>query len=423
MDGRAASLTVTDKLPHLLEAGIKPIVLSAITGQKDNRFPHYQLLPWGPSGFRFDFRHFIARKFGRGLFYKLITPFVSIALLPFSGLERLLIGLSSQSSWTWPAALKGILLVKAGKVDMIYSTAGAWSASYAAWWIKKCTGTSWIAEIHDPMIIRDHPQDDGSDPRKSRDKNFLQKLEHLICRDADHIWWFTDGALDYAKRRNPLLADKGFVLLPGAEPPGCHEAFPEQHKYSDKLLIGHFGSIATDRSLAPVLEAMKIFFQSYPDAEPIIRIQVYGSDLDSFSKEAMERLSLHHLVQAKGRIEHDPITGKSGRARIMEIMRKMDILLLLHGNYEWCAEYIPSKLYDYFWTTRPIWGITHRNPHLDEILDKRHAYLSHTLNQETILKTLEVIWSDWQKKQLRVVAFDPVSPKDAVDTIFKRIKS
>ena len=35
MDGRAASLTITDKIPYFLEAGVQPIVLSAITGVKD----------------------------------------------------------------------------------------------------------------------------------------------------------------------------------------------------------------------------------------------------------------------------------------------------------------------------------------------------------------------------------------------------
>lgn len=44
MDGRAASLTITDKLPYFLEAGVQPIVFSAITGIKDRRFPHYQFI-------------------------------------------------------------------------------------------------------------------------------------------------------------------------------------------------------------------------------------------------------------------------------------------------------------------------------------------------------------------------------------------
>ena len=67
MDGRAASQTITDKIPYLLNAGIEPIVFSAITGIQDQRFPHYQYLAWGPAAFRFDFRHWVANKYGRGI--------------------------------------------------------------------------------------------------------------------------------------------------------------------------------------------------------------------------------------------------------------------------------------------------------------------------------------------------------------------
>ncbi len=421
MDGRAASLTVTDKIPYLMELGVEPIVISAITGDKDQRFPHFQLMPWGPSGFRFDFRHYIARKYGRGIFYKVITPLVSFLLLPFTILERALIGLSSQSSWTLPAALKGIQLVRQGKVDIVYSAASAWSASYAAWWIKKITGVKWIAEIHDPMVIRDDPEDDGIAPRKTRDKRFQQKLEHLICKDADLAWWFTDGALKYAALRNPILGEKGFVLFPGAEPPGCHFALPPEHRYCEELILGHFGSIADDRSLAPLLEAMKLFFNERPEAEGTLRIHMYGSALDVNSKEAMSRLQLEKNVVSQGRLENDPITGKSGRERIMQTMRQVDVLLLLHGDYEWCAEYIPSKTYDYFWSSRPIWGVTNRNPQLDEILLSRQAYLSHTLEPDTILETLRIIWEHWKEKQLPYQPFRPVNPKDAVHLMIEKL--
>jgi hypothetical protein len=45
------------------------------------------------------------------------------------------------------------------------------------------------------MVIRDNPKDQGFTPRKSKDAKFLQKLEGLICRDADHVWWFTHFCL------------------------------------------------------------------------------------------------------------------------------------------------------------------------------------------------------------------------------------
>ena len=423
MDGRAASLTVTDKIPYLLEAGIEPIVLSAITGEKDTRFPHYQLLPWGPAGLRFDFRHYVATKYGRGLIYKILTPLVSTLLLPFTALEKLLIGLSSQSSWSFAAAHQGEKIIKKEDVELIYSSGGAWSAHYAAYLIKKTTGKKWIAEIHDPMVIRDDPQDNGIAPRKTKDKRFLQRLERIICRDADQVWWFTQGALDYAKLRHPVLGDKGFVVLPGAMPPGCNEPLPKSHPYQPKLHIAHFGSLANDRSLAPVLAALAPFLESNPDIKSQLQIDVYGAALDEASEEAIKQYHFEDIVCSHGRIENDPITGKSGRERVMEIMRAADVLLLLHGDYEWCAEYIPSKSYDYFWSGRPIWGITNRNAYFDEMLSKQGAYISHTLEAVSIAQVFEQILQDWQDHRLPTKVMTTVTPKDAVETILKRLTS
>ena len=61
MDGRAASHTITDKIPHLISQGIEPIVLSAVTGRHDEVVEHHQLLPVSPAGLRFDIRYILRR--------------------------------------------------------------------------------------------------------------------------------------------------------------------------------------------------------------------------------------------------------------------------------------------------------------------------------------------------------------------------
>jgi hypothetical protein len=43
MDGRAASQTITDKLPHLEKAGIELVILSGVSGRHDAHFEHHQL--------------------------------------------------------------------------------------------------------------------------------------------------------------------------------------------------------------------------------------------------------------------------------------------------------------------------------------------------------------------------------------------
>jgi hypothetical protein len=102
-------------------------------------------------------------------------------------------------------------------------------------------------------------------------------------------------------------------------------------------------------------------------------------------------------------------------------MQAADVLILLHGNDEWCAEYIPSKLYDYLWTGRPIWGITHRNPQLDQMLLDRDAYLSPQSDVKAVELTLERIWLDWKNQQLVESKWLPVSVNQAVNQILSKV--
>lgn len=424
MDGRASSQTITDKIPYFLESGVEPIVFSAITGIKDQRFPHYQFLAWGPAAFRFDFRHWIANKYGRGFTYKLLTRTVSILLVPLIGLEKLILGYSSQWSWAMPAFIHGLRLIRANKVDLIYSTGGAWSAHLAGLWLKKWTGLPLIVEVHDPLVIRKSPDDQGFEKPKNRDAQFRQQLEKRICRDSDLVWWFTDGALHYAKVRNPNLNTTnnahGFMVLPGAEPPGGL-ASKKVHVYSDCLNLCHFGSLANDRSLSIILKALIPLISKYPEAKERIRIHAYGAPLDPLTTEAIKSFGFEKVLQAHGRLEKDPHSGKSGRERVIEKMQSADVLILLHGNDEWCAEYIPSKFYEYLWTGRPIWGITHRNSQLDRMLEDQGAYLSHEEDEIGIGIALERIWLDWQAKQLIEPKWGPIGVDQAAYKILHEI--
>ncbi len=425
MDGRAASLTITDKIPYFLDAGVQPIVFSAITGLKDERFEHRQFIAWGPSGFRFDFRHWVANQYGRGWFYKLTTRTVSILLAPLIAIEKLCLGYSSQWSWALPAFLHGYRLIRAGKVDVVLSVGSAWSAHLAGVWLKKATGIELISEVHDPLVIRKNPNDQGFEKPKNRDARFRHYLENQLTRFSDKVWWFTDGALHYAKVRNPNLNTSnnahGFVVTPGAHPPGSLSA-NQAHQYSNQLNLCHFGSLANDRSLSTILKALVPLFKKYPEARDYIRVHAYGAALDSLSVEAVKQLDFEDVLLAHGRLEIDPTTGKTGRQRVAEKMQEADVLILLHGNDEWCAEYIPSKFYDYLWTGRPIWGITHRNPQLDQMLLDRGAYLSAEGDSEGISMALERIWLDWQSKRLIEPLWNPIGVDQAVNTILTQVQ-
>jgi len=170
------------------------------------------------------------------------------------------------------------------------------------------------------------------------------------------------------------------------------------------------------------LVALDLLFKKYPEARDSIRIHAYGAPLDALTVAAVKQFNFQDVLLAHGRLEKDPETGKSGREQVVSKMQAADVLILLHGNDEWCAEYIPSKFYEYLWMGRPIWGITHRNPQLDRMLLDRGSYLSADGDNQSIAMALERIWLDWRRQSLIKPAWNPIGVDQAVNTILANVK-
>ena len=410
MDGRAASLTITDKLKYLTERGIKFTVLSGVSGSHDKRFEHLQLLPWGPSGLRFDLRHVVAMKFGRGVIYRIVGLVTSIVLSPLVVLERLSFGLQSQSSWVLPAVVRSLWLIHKYRPTVIYTTGGAYSAHHAGYWLKKLTGIKWIAEIHDPMVV--------ASGKKARNERFMAKLEGYICRNADLVWWFTEGALGSARKRYPELGRRGVVILPGVEPFSTHA----DYQRGSQMIIGHFGSLSSTRSLYPVVKAIATLLEKQPEIRSQVRIHVYGGNIDSLAKKEIDRRKLGDVFVGFGRLEKSEITGKSGREQVVDLMHQVDCLLMVHGALEDCREYIPSKVYEYFWASRPIIALTYQNPQLDRMMKERNNYVAPYDSGDQIVELLAKAYADWDADQLPQTTVPAIGTKQAVDAILNELK-
>ncbi len=358
MDGRAASQTITDKLPHLQSAGIEVVVLSGVSGSHDTQVEHHQLWPLGPAGFRFELRHVLRKRLGCGFVYRLCMTIASIFLLPWMLIEKLVRPVESSWSWWLSAYLKGRHLARKKPFDLIYSTGGAFAAHMAGYALKHATGTCWLAEVHDPMVMP------GKIPTTAQEK-MQAKVEGQICADADVAIWFTNQALASARQRHPQLGNRGKMMLPGIDNP--FQTLPP-YIPGKKFVIGHFGSLSPTRHLGPIVGALETLFGQRPELMDVVELHVYGGPLDSVSVTRLSHSHVKPCLRHFGRIEADPLTGCSGRQTILNRMRTVDILLLLHGEDPICSEYIPSKLYEYLWAKRPILAVVHNNPQMAAIL-------------------------------------------------------
>jgi len=361
MDGRAASHTITDKIAHLRALGVRPVVVSAVTGRRDAQLEHHQVLPLSPSALRFDLRHVLRARLGHGLAYNAVLGAISLLLLPFYLLEKLFVRLEPHWSWGGSAYLRAAKLIRRERPAVLYSTGGANSAHWAGYRLARRFNLPWIAEIHDPMVGA------GATGMAAR---FAERLEARICERADVAIWFTEGALAAAKARHPGLGDRGHAMIPGADAP---EAARVPYRRGEHFVIGHFGSLSTTRHLGVFVEGLRRLFEKEPALAQAVRLEIYGAQPDPISREALRTLPAG-VVDLKGRLERDPLTGESGRDRVLKRMNAVDCLLLLHGTEPYCAEYIPSKIYEYLWTQRPILALVWRNPQMSRMLTQ----LGHT---------------------------------------------
>ncbi|WP_155320240.1 glycosyltransferase [Desulfosarcina alkanivorans] len=389
MDGRAASHTITDRLPMMMGKGITPVVISAPTGREDHRFPHYQIFSPAPSGFLFEMRHVIANKTDarpRQRFFKVL---VALPLLPFLLLEKLFINLDSHWSWFLSAAIRGRRAVREHHPALVYSTAGPTSTHVAGFLVSRWCGLPWLAEIHDPLIM-------AGQKRRYQRYRFHRWLEQLIFRHADAVVYFTEKALSSAAERTQTT-DKGHVIRPGADPPPIDTV---AYAKRDKLHVGYFGSLARHRNLGEFLEAMHRLRETHPSAGEKVVLDVYGADLDPVSRQVLEHNGLHDMVHLHGRLERDPETGKSGRERVFEEMHRCDLLLLIHGDSMGGDEYIPSKLYEYMLTNRPVFGIVLEGSELDTMLTACGHLSLRKGDSRAIATALKKLFEQWRETGL-----------------------
>lgn len=390
MDGRAASQTITDRIPLLMAKGIIPVVVSAPTGYQDQRFPHYRSFSPTPSCFLFEVRHVITQKTKSRWLQQTLKALLTIVLLPLYIPEKILIHLDSQWSWFISASWRGYSLIQKYSPPLLYTTAGPPTTHLAGYFLHKITGLPWLAELHDPLVI-------DSLPEKGQRGAFNRWLEKTICQNASAVIFFTETALTNACQRNPEIENKGYILRPGAAPPDFSSIY---YQKKDRIHFGHFGSLASTRNLGILIKALAELIRQNPSWHELISLDIYGSDLDPVSEEHLKRYPLHGILKRHGRLEFDPNTKKSGRQRVMEAMCQSDILLIVHGVDAVCDEYIPSKLYEYLLTRRPILGLAGQDTELEKILKSTDNCYCVPQEIEMTKKIMTKIVLRWQEHGL-----------------------
>jgi glycosyltransferase involved in cell wall biosynthesis len=350
--GSACAQHIDDRLPLLAAAGITPILLTGPVGERSGRWRHYRAWSLAPSGIRFEVRHFLRRHLARRWQFKLAETLLLLPVMPFYLLEKMVINLESEWSWCLAAAVRGALLERRHRPEVLYSTGGSASAHAAALFIQRRSGVVWLAETQDPLVH------DREWQRSRMVFRLYCWLERRIAAACTAFIFLTGPALENARRRVGVPFP-GVVIHPGASP-GLFTP-PVAHVRGPHCRFAHFGTLAGSRNLLVFLRALSLLFDEQPELRQAVRVDLYGS-LDQPSRQLMAELGLADLVRDHGLIDRQEAT---------QAMQRADCLLLIQNTTFFSTETIPSKVYEYLLSGRPILGLVHDNRELTAMLVER----------------------------------------------------
>ena len=357
IEGSACSQHLDDRLPYFREQGIEPVLLTGPVGETSSRWIHFKSHSLAPSGIRFEVRHFLRRHLVKKWQFKIVETLLLLPVFPLYLLEKILINLESEWSWWFLASLRGYFLCLRLHPEVIYSTGGSASSHVAALLINRWTGIRWLAETQDPLV-HDH------DWQRSRMVlKVYTLLEKKICARADSFIFLVRAAREHARKRVQENC-RASVIYPGAVPDFFQEGL---YTKKEKCHFAHFGSLAGTRNLVVFFEGLQQVFADNNAFREQVQVDIYGS-LDGASERTMRSLGLANLVICHGLVP---------RKEAIRAMQQADCLLLIQNIIYFSCETIPSKVYEYLLSGRPILGMLYHNEELKTMLvENEHQVVS-----------------------------------------------
>lgn len=201
----------------------------------------------------------------------------------------------------------------------------------------------WITYFSDPWSEWGDVQFRKS---SARSQSVNRWLEQRVVRHADGLVFPSKELAEHFQTVHPVMQHKVVGVVPQSYDPALYPARQRTYR-PDELLIRSVGDFYGPRSPRPLLDALQIVRQRWPDLLPKLKVEFYGR-FDCEDKQECLELMATLPVTHHGHVSYE---------RSLELMVESDVLVNL--DVITSARYFrPSKLIHYLGSGRPIIGVS-----------------------------------------------------------------
>lgn len=232
----------------------------------------------------------------------------------------------AQIGWYAPALITGRRTLRAGRFDLIFSTAYPMTAHLVARRLRRAAKLPWVAEYRDPFSDLVHPT--GFNWRRA------DRLERAIASEADEIVMTAPTwALTYGQRWGRDIE----VITNGCDTAAARAAAPQA------FVLSHLGSMFPERQR---LDGLWRALETLTKTGEAPRLKFIGR-LRSEVRAELDAHGLSPIVDESGFIPHDQAVAAIMASTAVLLCGQADDSLLLKG-------WIPAKTFEYLATDVPI---------------------------------------------------------------------
>lgn len=248
--------------------------------------------------------------------------------------------------WNYVAVAKGLEIHRKSPVDLIYTTSPPHATQLCGLALSKIIDKPWIADFRDPWTLNAYRTGGALRTIFNQIEKFLEKR---VLKGTDLILANTKANRYNMLRAFPFLSDEKVHYLPNG-----WEAFPGHLKPGKKpseFTIVHAGHFYPRFKPYALLHALAIWRRgadkmSLPPFHGGLKVLLLGAG-DDATVRLVEELELTDIVEIRPWVALD-------EAR--EIMMAADFLWTSLGTDAKSRTYIPSKIFEYISSGRPILG-------------------------------------------------------------------
>lgn len=249
--------------------------------------------------------------------------------------------------------------IERGGIDVLLTTSSPDSAHLVGLVLRERTGVPWVADFRDPWVRRLTFR--APTPLHARVQTWL---EGRVLARADCVLVTNEATRADFLARYPELPKAKLVVLPnGFDPsdlaPGATSAGRSASDPGRRFVLAHTGLLSGKRSLAPLLQGLRVLFEHRPELRSRLLVRQIGPR-ESVNDALVRQHGLSDVV------EFGP---PSRHPEVLQAMAVADGLLLLEADAPQGSLITPGKIFEYLAVGRPILALVPPGPAADLVAE------------------------------------------------------